>query len=177
MLGIISHDMKLRIKSTNVTLKIIGWMQIIGGIAGLGVVAYLMLQTGQINGALLLIFLTGIALFSYSIYAGKRLLTDFDKLKGILLSLINQAIQVFQWTLFGYGLSYSTGAEIALGIQENTFKASASIIMSTFKMSLNSDDPFRIKVNILAVVVIAVLLDIEKELQREEEIPVTETLG
>jgi len=50
--------MKLRIKSTNLTVKIIGWLQIIGGIAGIGLMAYLMLNTGEINGALLLIFQT-----------------------------------------------------------------------------------------------------------------------
>lgn len=55
--------MRLRIKSTKLTLQIISGLQIVGGITGLGLVAYLMLQTGPINGAILLIFLMGLALF------------------------------------------------------------------------------------------------------------------
>ena len=109
--------MKLRIKSTALTLKLIGWLQIVGGLTGLGLVAYLMLQTGTINGAILLIFVIGLALFSYSIYAGKSLLTDQQKTAAIVLSIINQVAQLFQWSMFGHGLSYSSGAELTLGIK------------------------------------------------------------
>ena len=88
--------MRIRIKSTTLTLQIISWLQIVGGVTGLGLVAYLMLQTGTINRAILLIFLIGLGLFSYSIYSGKRLLTDPEKGTGIVLSIINQVVQLFQ---------------------------------------------------------------------------------
>src|SRR5688572_14400055 len=104
--------MRLRIKNTTLTLQIISWLQIVGGVSGLGLVAYLMLQTGTINGAILLIFVIGLGLFSFSIYSGKRLLTDETKRTAIILSIINQVVQLFQWSLFGFALSYSSGAEI-----------------------------------------------------------------
>ena len=163
--------MKLRIKNTNLTIKIVSWLQIVGGITGIGLMVYLMVQTGAINGAMMVIFLFGLALFSYSIHAGKTLLTETNKLKGIVLSIINQCLQVVHFSLFGYGLSYSSGAEIALGFQEATFKVSASAIMSSFKMALFTDDPFFVKINVFAIVIIVVLLDIEKELQSEDEGP------
>jgi len=159
--------MRLRLKSTILTLQIISWLQIVGGVTGLGLVAYLMLQTGTINGAALLIFLTGLGLFSYSIYSGKRLLTDAEKGTAIILSIINQIIQLFQWSMLGYGLSYSSGAEITLGVEGLTFKFSFSAIVSTFKMALNSDDEFFIKINLAAVLLIIVLVDILKELKNK----------
>jgi hypothetical protein len=168
--------MRLRIKSTTLTLQIISWLQIVGGVTGLGLVAYLMLQTGTINGGLLLIFLVGLALFSYSIYSGKRLLTDNDKRTGIILSIINQVMQIFQWTMFGYGLTYSSGAEIALGIQGLEFKFNFAALISSFNMSINTDDEFFIKINLIAVLLIFVLVDILNEMKdtRGEEIETLE---
>ena len=161
--------MKLRIKSTTLTLKLIGWLQIIGGLTGLGLVAYLMLQTGTINGAVLLIFVIGLALFSFSIYAGKSLLTDQRKTAAIVLSIINQVAQLFQWSIFGHGLSYSSGAEFTLGIKGLAVNFNFSAIMSTFKMAINSDDEFFIKVNLLAVLIILVLADVLRELNEKTE--------
>ena len=161
--------MKLRIKSTPLTLKIISWLQIIGGVTGLGLMAYLMLQTGEINGPILMIFLIGLTLFSYSIYSGKRLLTDSEKGTAIILSIINQAMQLLQWSLFGYGLSYSSGAELALGIEGLSFKFNFSAIVSTFKMAINTNDEEFIKVNLVAIFVIFVLVDIMKESKEESE--------
>jgi hypothetical protein len=161
--------MKLRIKSTRLTLNLIGWLQIVGGLTGLGLVAYLMLQTGTINGAVLLIFVIGLALFSFSIYAGKSLLTDQRRTAAIVLSIINQVAQLFQWSIFGHGLSYSSGAELTLGIKGLAVNFNFSAIMSTFKMAINSDDEFFIKVNLLAVLIILVLADVLRELKEETE--------
>lgn len=163
--------MRLRIKSTTLTLQTISWLQIVGGVTGLGLVAYLMLQTATINGPILLIFLIGLGLFSYSIYSGKRLLTDTEKGNGIILSIINQVVQLFQWSMFGYGLSYSSGAEITLGLQGLTFKFNFAAIVSTFKMAINTDDEFFIKVNLISILIIFVLVDIMKELNNERGEP------
>jgi len=87
--------MKLRIKNTSITLKIIGWLQIIGGILGLGVMAYIMYQTGTITGIVLLLLLIGIGLFSFSIYSGQLIITELHKSRGIIYSIINQFLQLF----------------------------------------------------------------------------------
>ena len=76
--------MRLRIKNTNLTLKMIGWLQILGGIVGLGIMAYIMYETGTITGVILLLILIGIGLFSFSIYSGKRIVTELQSLKGII---------------------------------------------------------------------------------------------
>lgn len=157
--------MKLRIKNTTLTLQIISWLQTVGGITGLGLLAYLMLQTGTINGSILLIFLIGIGLFSYSIYAGNRLLFDEQKENGIILSIINQVLQILQWSILGYGLSYSSGVELTIGLKNMSLNFNFSVITSTFKMAINSDNEFFIKINLIAVLVIFALADIRNELK------------
>lgn len=162
--------MTLRIKNTGLTIKIISWLQIVGGITGLGLVAYLLLQTGTINGPLLLIFLIGLGLFSYSIYSGKRLLTDDNKRTGILLSIINQALQIIQWSMFGYALTYSSGAELTIGLQGTTFKFNFAAFISSFQISIKSDPEFLFEINVIAILVIYVLVDILNELTDNADI-------
>lgn len=157
--------MQLRIRDTELTLKVSSWLQIVGGIIGIGLLCNLMLQTGTINGAILLIFLAGLALFSYSIYCGKRLLTDQSKRNGVILSIINYAVQIFQWNVLGFGLSYSTGMEIVLGVEGGlNFKFNLSLF-STFKMAINTGDDMFIKVNLFALLMVFVLADILSEIK------------
>ena len=49
--------MKLRIKSTKTTIKILGIYQIVGALLGYYVVVSILLQTGEVNGVLLLFYL------------------------------------------------------------------------------------------------------------------------
>ncbi|HYG38633.1 MAG TPA: hypothetical protein VD908_08445 [Cytophagales bacterium] len=161
--------MRIRIKNTSLTLKIISWLQIIGGVTGIWLMAYLMLQTETITGPLLLIFLIGLGLFTYSIYSGGRLLKDSDKSTGIILSIINQIFQLFQWSMFGFGLSYSSGAELVLGIEGVSFNFNFAAVMSNFNMSINNDNGFFIKINLLAVFIIIMLVDILAELKEKKQ--------
>lgn len=166
--------MKPRIKNTQLTLKIIGWLQIVGGIAGLGLIAYTMLGTGTITGTLLLMLLMGIGLFVFSIYAGKRLLTDADKKTGIILSIINQVPQIIQWSLLSYAFIYASGAQLSAGISNAGLSIDIKIFTSAFQMAINSDNEFLFRVNFFAIVVIGVLGDILAELKQKnvEESPV-----
>lgn len=161
--------MRLRIKNTAITLRVFSWLQVIGGITGLWLMTSLMLQTGPINGPILLIVLIGLALFSYSIYCGKRLLTDENKIPAVIHSTINQFLQLFQWSMFGYGLSYSSGAELTLGVQGFEVNFNFAVIVSTFKMAINSNDDFFIKINLISVLVIIVLVDMLNELRGTPE--------
>ena len=161
--------MKLRIKSTKLTLQIISWLQIIGGVTGLGQIAYLMLTTGTINGGILLIFQIGLGLFLFSIYSGKRLLSDENKMLGITLSIINQVPQIFQWKIFGSGITYSSGAELTIGIEMLSLKFNFSAIFSKFNMAIKSGDEVFIKLNLIAALIIFVLVDILKELKKLKE--------
>ena len=155
--------MNFRIKNTNLTIQIISWLQIIGGINGLGLMGYIMLQTGTITGGVLLILLIGVGLFGYSIYSGKRLLTNNKKESAIILSIINYSLQLLQWKLLGYGLTFGSGAELTIGIKERSFTFNFSAFFSSFNMSINSDTEFYLKVNLVAILIIITLFDILRE--------------
>jgi len=143
-------------------LKSISYLQIVGGITGLVLMGNLLLQTGTINGPLLLIFFTGIGLFLFSIYCGK-ILIGFNKQKGIVYSLINQGLQLFQWSAFGYGISYSSGARACVGIKGLSITFDFAVIISSFDMYINSGEHFYIKVNLIALFVMIVLYHLLKD--------------
>jgi hypothetical protein len=140
--------MQLRIKNTKLTLQLIAWIQIVGGIIGLYIMAKLMLQTANVSGGLLLILMIGIMLFMYSIYCGKKLFTNKNKIPALIYSIINYVLQIFQWYLFGYGFTYSSGLEIAAGVQANELKFNFGL-SSNFAMSIQTSDANFVKINLL----------------------------
>ena len=160
--GVLEKKIKLRIKDTAVTLKIIGWLQLVGGVTGMYLMGRLLLQTGTITGPILFILLTGISLFLFSAYVGKRLLTANDK-NGIRLSILNQALQLFNFHLFGFGFGYSAGANFLFGVKQVALDFDFSFIFSTFHMSIYSVGEYFFKINFLAVLLIMVLCNIYNE--------------
>ncbi len=169
--------MRLRLKSTSLTMKIIGWFQIIGGVLGLGAVAYLMLNTGQVSGGVMLIFLIGISLFIFSIYAGRHLLIKDNPTFGLILSSINQGLQLFQWKILGWGMLYSSGTQFSVGLETKVDESSRGLlfnfnfksIYSEFEFAIMSGDNFRLRINLVALLILIVLVDILKEIKRGQE--------
>lgn len=160
--------MNLRIKNTSITTKILGWLQIIGGIYGLGVVSFLTINLGEISGALLFIILVGYLLFTLSITAGVKLLSKRTVKLGLILSVVNNCLQLFQFKVLGWALTFTSGMALAFGYNEG-FKFEFAIISSEFNMAINTDDmEFYFLINVMAFVFIAVLLDIWRELFGEE---------
>jgi hypothetical protein len=135
------------------TLNIISWIQIIGGITGLGLIADLLLQTDSINGPILLIFLIGLGLFIFAIYTGVSLFFDKNKKKGVILTILNQFFQFFQWHILGYGMSYSSGAELLIGVKGGTLNFRIAAFISTFRMSIHSQDSWNFSINIASILI------------------------
>lgn len=161
--------MELRIRNTAFTSKLLGWLQIIGGIYGIGVVSYLTINLGEVNGAILFIVLTGYFLFGFSITAGVKLLNGVTRRLGIILSIINNSLQIIQFELLGWALTFTSGASFALGFKDG-LKVDFSIVSSAFSMSINTDgSDFIFMVNFWAIIVIATLVDIWKELNEPVE--------
>ncbi|MGV8878483.1 MAG: hypothetical protein ACOH2A_05585 [Sphingobacteriaceae bacterium] len=156
-------------KLSNLSLiNIISWLQIIGGISGLGLIAYLLLQTDTINGPVLLIFLIGISLFVFSLYTGNSLFFDKNKKKGIILTIINQSLQLLQWNVLGYGISYSSGAELLIGIRGVAMNFKIAAFVSTFSMSIHSKDAFFINVNLASILIIVLSVKYFNNIKRRE---------
>ncbi|MEQ9288707.1 MAG: hypothetical protein RIG77_17430 [Cyclobacteriaceae bacterium] len=161
--------MKLRIKNTDLTIKLFGWLQIIGGIIGIGVVSWLTMNIGEVNGAILLIILFGYFLFSYSIYSGIKLLNSETLKLGLVLSIINFCFQVIQFKILGYGLTYTIGTAFSIGYEIDKLKFNFEIISSQFYMSLaTTDGEFKFMLNIMAIFFLVVLFDIWDEVTSEQ---------
>lgn len=161
--------MKLRIKNTSLTLKFIAWLQIIGGIMGLLFIAYLLLKTETVSGTFLLIFIIGVALFIFSIYSGNELLFNPLAKRSIILVLINEIFQVVRCGLFGYSFCYSSGMGVLLGLKGLSIEFNFSMITSQFSMYIKSDNQFFIEINLVAIFLIVVLIDILNERKANSE--------
>jgi len=157
--------MNFFVKHATITLKIIGWIQIIGGITGLYLIAYLLLRTDAITGPVLLLFLIGLGLFIFSIYCGTKLLFSHSIQTGIILSLINQALQFLQWGMFGYELVYSSGMELVIGLKGLSLSGNFAVVTSNFAMEINSTGTFLLKINLIAVFIFIVLITIYRNLK------------
>jgi hypothetical protein len=94
-------------------IKALAYYQIGGGIIGIGTVLWLMLSTGTITGGILFILILASCLYYFSIYCGRILLTD--ALKGLNVSLYNQALQTIYFALGGYAYKYAAGIFCMIG--------------------------------------------------------------
>ena len=155
--------MKLRIINSSITLKTIGILQLLGGVAGLYIMANLMLRTEVISGPYLLVMLIGVGLFIYSIICGKKLLSNDSKQMAIVYSIINYFFQLIHWSFFGWGLTYVSGLSFAIGIKESALHFDFALA-SNFQISINSGSEILFKINLVALLVLIILFDVLLEL-------------
>jgi hypothetical protein len=164
--------MKFRIKNTKTTLRIIAIYQILGGIFGIGLVGWLLRSTGQINGPLLLIFCLAFFLFGLSIHSGNLLLKEGSLKTGLIFSTILQALQIIALGIGGYTYEFFSGAKATIGIDfTNGFEFGLNASLSTFTFNINASDPvFFIKINVLAIIVLSILIDIYEEFYNKKPV-------
>ncbi len=158
--------MKYRIKNTQTTILILGIYQLLGGIAGLIITAYWAMHTELINGPILLIFLIATGLYLFSIKSGTLLLWK-DYKKGLIYSIINQAIQILSVGFGGYKFRYSSGANGIFGLNfTNGFELKISFALaSDFNISINvNNTEYFIYLNLLAIFLFFAFYDIYEEL-------------
>lgn len=158
--------MKLRIKNTRLTILILAYYQIIGGVIGFYLITKILFQTQTINGILLFILLSAIGLYYFSIKSGSLLIRKEYK-RGLIYSMIHQVIQIIGIGFGGSKFSYFSGSKFTVGISFTDgihFKFDLGLF-SQFNMSFNLDEKsYFIYVNILAVFVLYVFWDLYKEL-------------
>lgn len=162
--------MKLRIKSTNATIRILGIYQIVGALLGYYIIASLLLQTEQINGALLLIFIIAIGLYSLSLKAGSLLLRKEYK-RGLILSMANQTFQIISVAAGGYKYMLFSGGKLAAGFEfTDGFKMAMDFALSSkFSLAWNSGEEYYLYINLLAIFLIYVFMDIYEEIFKQKE--------
>jgi len=163
--------MKIRIRSTEKTLLILGIYQMIGALLGFYLVAKILLNTQEINGLLLLFFLIAIGLYSLSMKAGSVLLRK-DYKRGLILSIINQFVQIVAIAIGGYKYDFFSGAKLSAGFNfTNGFLMKVeSEFISEFGFSWNSGKEYYIYINLLAIFLMYIFMDIYEEMFKKKKV-------
>jgi len=158
--------MKYRIKNTKITIIILAIYQILGGLAGLWITSWLLLNTQNISGGALLIFITAIFLYYFSIKCGSILLR-YEYKRGLIYSMIHQALQIIGIGFGGYAYTYSSGGKLIFGPDFTNginFRFDFALA-SQFNFSINiADKVYFLYVNILALFLLYLFWDLYKEI-------------
>ncbi|MCT4590617.1 MAG: hypothetical protein N4A71_22515 [Carboxylicivirga sp.] len=165
-----SEQMKYRIKNTKTTLRVIAIYQILGGVLGIGLMGWLLLRTGQINGPLLFIYFLAIFLFGLSVHSGNLLLKKDSLKTGLIFSLVLQTLQVLAFGIGSYTYMFFSGARASIGIDfTNGFEFGFKASFSEFSFIINASEPeYFININLIAILVLSVLIDIYEELYKRK---------
>ena len=107
MANIYSKDISIKIKG-------LGIYQVVGGILGVIFLIWLILGQQAISIVSLFLLFAGIGLFLYSVYCGSLLLKQ--NIEGLRHSLINQYLQLINFSVIGYAFQYVSGIFFSIGI-------------------------------------------------------------
>jgi len=136
-------------------LKAIAYYQIIGGILGIALTVWVMFS-GEIivDKQALRIGLFAGGLYLFSILCGRMLLRNYKR--GLILSIVNQVLQVIYFSFGAYSFQYVAGLRFGLGvdmIEGWIFKF--RLALSSFHFSFGTDlDQKFIGVNLVALFLI-----------------------
>lgn len=125
-------------KDNIVKINILGLYQIIGGVIGMGLTLWLILGLVTIPGRLIMLICIAIALYSYSIYCGTLLLKK--NITGLKHSLINQYLQIVNFTILGFTFQYVSGAYLTVGFEiADSFNILFASGISTWKITISGE--------------------------------------
>ncbi|UAM97808.1 hypothetical protein K8354_16240 [Polaribacter litorisediminis] len=161
--------MEEEIRKKRNILKGIGILEIIGGITGIGLIVWFLLQGFQMNSYSVIIFLITILFYSYSIFAGIILFKKTEK--GISHSWIIQFIQIIGISFNGITYMFTSGGNFMLGYNwtENNLTFNLGIA-SEFDLSISQDINNFIQINLIAIVIIYILDKTLKSISEKNEL-------
>ena len=159
-------------KSSKIKLRILAWYQIIGGLCGVLMFLWILIQTDQIHGLSWVIFSIILILYCFSIYSGWLLFGD-RLIFGLKLSIINQWLQIVALTFVRFTYMYVAGMELFITIDTaNGFNLGIKYYLgSEATISFyNEEKPFFIGVNLIALILVGLITKLRDTIKREKEI-------
>ncbi len=161
---LLSFDIEDRMKS-------IGWYQIAGGVIGFYMVIVGLINEGTLTGVNFVLYSLAIILVSFSIYCG-NLLRKKD-MKGLNLSLWNQALQVIQIGVWAIGYAYYSGIRITFGFDwGETFNPDGTFGLSGFWFRYTPEETshLMIWINVVPILIIYWINKIENDIEERKQL-------
>jgi len=156
--------------------KLAGY-QIIGGLIGIGLIIWLTFKTEVLDLASVVVLSLMMLLFLYSFFCGVRLIQA--KENALKFSLINQCIQVFGFSILGFGFTYVSGLYLTVEFDfTEIINFNFGLGVSKFGLTFNSDsDTLAFNVNIIALLLIYWITKLMKKVKTEIDIGKSDTIG
>jgi len=155
-------------KNIQPKLKGIGLYQIAGGVIGLGLSIWVIAGLTTTTLSLIVLLLIAIGLYSYSIYCGTLLLKN--NISGLNLSLINQYLQLFGISFYGFAFQYISGVSVLAGIDlTDSFLMTFNFGVSQWQFSINDQNhPTTFNFNLVALFLILYIEKLKKEIRKDQ---------
>ncbi|TAL50549.1 MAG: hypothetical protein EPN92_01585 [Chitinophagaceae bacterium] len=119
-------------------LKYLGIYQIIGGAIGVLLILWALLNSQQLTGLFIMIYLFMLLFFGFSIYCGTLCIKT--KNNALQFSLINQILQVIGVAMFGFAFKYAAGIYLTAGLDlTETFNLKFGAGISRFDFNFNNE--------------------------------------
>ena len=162
-------EFEKKLKRHKIILKIIGLIEILGGITGIGLILWLTLQGTQTSSLVFLILLVAFAFYSYSIFAGVTLFKNQEK--SIIHSQIVQFIQIIALSIGGVTYLLTSGGNLFVGYNftDSTLEFSMSIISSEFQINIMSSGQNEfIHINLMATIILLILENSGNKIKKQK---------
>jgi len=157
-------------KDTIFKLKALGTYQLVYATTGLALTLWLLQQGNLKFHMVMAVFILVTGMYLFGVYCG-ILCFQADK-KCPQYSSINQYLQLFGFSIMGYGFTYVAGLSLNLGFDlTNTFIIRLKMqLFSIWHIEFdNHSDVILLNLNIAALLVIIIIERMKKVMRKEEE--------
>jgi hypothetical protein len=148
--------------------KWLGIYQIAGGIIGLALTLWLILNQVSFSPLIILLFLIAVGLYFFSIYCGFLLINK--EINGLTYSIINLYPQLINFSLLGFSFQYISGLFLSFGVDlTNEFLFKFNLGVSTWLISVGGDSGvILVNFNIVALSLIIFMEKIKYKLKAQK---------
>jgi membrane protease YdiL (CAAX protease family) len=149
-------------------INFLAYYQIIGGIIGVLLIFWLLVNS-QLGGLPLLIILLTLVLFAFSMHCGKLLLDGKIK-QGLQFSTINQIFQSINFAIAGFAFKFIAGINLTIGIDlSKNLDFTYNYSLSQFTVNINSQKEIVfVGINLISLSLIFLIGNLFEEHKKEE---------
>lgn len=154
------------IKAINKEVNFLAGYQIVGGIIGVGLIIYVLTNLEEVSVYYITIMVFGLLLYIFSFLAG--IFVFLRKSFSLKISLINQALQVIGFSLFGYGFEFVAGISYDVFFDYNDgLDITTSLGFCNWHFLVNNDTGImQVSINIIAIAMLFFILYLRKKYRK-----------